>query len=73
MNQASISRRASLTFPLTDSINCRATQSLPRWPDSSTNQERIGMVSAEQSDPHHQGQCDPTLAVQKVGRLALWL
>nr|WP_273181036.1 hypothetical protein [Ferrovum myxofaciens] len=47
MNQASISRRASLTFPLTDSINCRATQSLPRWPDSSTNQERIGMVSAE--------------------------
>nr|WP_273178751.1 hypothetical protein [Ferrovum myxofaciens] len=29
------------------------------------------MVSAGQSDPHHQGQCDPTLAVQKGGPVGL--
>jgi len=42
MNQAWLSKRASLRWPLIESINCRATQSLPLCPDSSTSQERNG-------------------------------
>ena len=65
MNQASISKRASETWPLIESINCRATQSLPRGTDSSTSQERIGTVSADPSLTRPPGQGHPALAVHK--------
>lgn len=74
MNQASISKRASVTCALTESINCRATQSLPRCPDSSTSQERIGTVSAEPSRTRTtSANVTQHWLFRKVGRLALWL
>jgi hypothetical protein len=48
MNQASISKRTPFV-PRSNPSIAIATQSLPRCPDSSSSQERIGTVSAEPS------------------------
>nr|WP_273180989.1 hypothetical protein [Ferrovum myxofaciens] len=72
MNQASISRRASLTFPLTE------LDQLPSHPKFAALAGFFDQPGTNwdgqrrtQSDPHHQGQCDPTLAVQKGGPVGL--
>jgi hypothetical protein len=74
MNQASINKRTPLTCPRIESINCRATQSLPRCPDSSSSQERIGTVSAEPSRTRTtRASVTQHWLFKNVGRLALWL